>query len=112
MVASTTGDLVKTCPLKLTLIAGGALLALPAFAHGPAQPGDAVAAAALVASASAPKSPTVTTKVATTASAAMPATVTKTVIATGNVLVLADGIVASAAIAQIHPPAPGFVYER
>ncbi len=40
-----------------------------------------------------------------------PASATK-VTAAGSVIMLADGIVANARIAQIQPPAPGFVYER
>jgi hypothetical protein len=35
-----------------------------------------------------------------------------TIAAAGSVIVLADGIVANAAIAAIQPPADGFVYER
>jgi hypothetical protein len=34
------------------------------------------------------------------------------VTAAGSVIVLADGIVANARMAQVQPPAPGFVYER
>lgn len=34
------------------------------------------------------------------------------VTAAGSVIVLADGVVAQARIAQVQPPAAGFVYER
>lgn len=36
----------------------------------------------------------------------------RAVTAAGSVIILADGIVANATMAQILPPAPGFVYER
>lgn len=98
--------------VKLTMFAVGAALASHAFA----QPGDAAGTAALRALESAPRSSTLTTQVAANVAAntraAMPTAVAKTISATGSVLVLADGIVASAASALIPPPAPGFVYER
>jgi hypothetical protein len=108
VVASTPGALVKTCLFKFALIAGGAALASHAFA----QPGIAVTKTTLRAPASAPRSPVATTTVAANARVAMPTPVTRTVIAAGSVLVLVEDIVADATIAQIHPPAPGFVYER
>lgn len=40
-----------------------------------------------------------------------PATATR-VNAAGSVLLLVDGKVANATLAEIRPPAPGFVYER
>ncbi len=85
---------MKTCFLKLSLTAAGAVLASHAFAA------DAPAASA------AP----VTVAANTTAS--KPAPLTRMVVAAGSVLVLVDGVVANARIAQIHPPAAGFVYER
>ena len=36
----------------------------------------------------------------------------RTIVAAGSVIILADGIVANASMAQIQAPAPGFVYER
>ena len=43
---------------------------------------------------------------------AKPAAALATITAAGSVIVLADGIVANATLAQIQPPADGFVYER
>jgi phage baseplate assembly protein gpV len=43
---------------------------------------------------------------------AKPVSAMATIIAAGSVIVLADGIVANATLAQIQPPADGFVYER
>ncbi len=52
----------------------------------------------------------VTLSAAATRGAGNPAL--RTITAAGSVIVLADGIVANASMAQIPPPAPGFVYER
>lgn len=86
------------------------LVSAPAFAQATspprATPGIPVATPTLAAPASAPKP----VAVAANARAASPS-VTR-VTAAGSVIVLADGIVANATIAQILPPAPGFVYER
>jgi hypothetical protein len=98
---------VNNCLVKLTLIAGGAMLASHAYAQPAAQPADAPATTTLKASPSAPSSSTVTTNVAANLAANA-----RTVNAAGSILILADGIVAGASMAQIHPPAPGFVYER
>ncbi len=68
-----------------------------------AAPSTAVEAAATPA----PK----TLTAAASAKTAAPASATK-VTAAGSVIMLADGIVADARVAQIQPPAPGFVYER
>jgi hypothetical protein len=107
---------MKTCLVKLTLVASGAVLASHAFAQSSAEPADAARMPALKAPASAPSMPVVTanagTKVAVNARSVMPTAVTSTVLAAGSVLLLADGIVANAALAQIQPPAIGFVYER
>lgn len=43
---------------------------------------------------------------------ALPASASTSFTAAGSVIVLADGIVANAAMAQIQPPADGFAYER
>jgi arginine/ornithine N-succinyltransferase beta subunit len=72
--------------VKLALISGCALTALPAFAQTSVQPRSTAAAAAA-------KTLTMVT-------------------AAGSVLILSDGIVAGAVMAQIQAPAPGFVYER
>jgi predicted lipid-binding transport protein (Tim44 family) len=96
---------VKPCLVKLTLISSCALIALPAFAQSSAQPRSAAKTTAAKTPANAPKTLTAA------ANAANPASVT-TVTAAGSVIVLSDGIVANATMAQIQPPAPGFVYER
>jgi ribosomal protein S11 len=49
---------------------------------------------------------------AASAKAAKPVVAAATTTAAGSVIVLADGIVANAALAKIQPPADGFVYER
>jgi hypothetical protein len=43
---------------------------------------------------------------------AKPTVALATITAAGSVIVLADGIVANATLAQIQAPADGFVYER
>lgn len=43
---------------------------------------------------------------------ALPAPATTSFTAAGSVIVLADGIVANATLAQIQAPADGFAYER
>ena len=105
---------MKTCLAKLTLIAAGAALASQAVAQSSARPDDDSATAAPKAAASEPKPPasTATTTVAVNSRIPVPAPVARTVNAAGSVLVLVDGVVVRAAIAQIQPPAPGFVYER
>ncbi len=80
------------------------MMAMPAFAQTSAQPRSKAAAKPVKAPAAAPKTLTVAANV----HAATPTTVT----AAGSVIVLSDGIVANATMAQIQPPAPGFVYER
>ena len=104
---------MKTGFFKLTLIAGGAMLASHTFAQSSSQQGDTATTMALRAPATAPKPPSMpTTTLAANVKTALPATGLRAVIAAGSVLFLADGIVDSAATAQIHPPAQGFVYER
>jgi hypothetical protein len=97
---------VKPCLAKLMLIAGCASMAVQAFAEPPpAQPGP-TAAPAVVAPAGAPK----LLAAAPAARAANLAPVFRFT-AAGSVMLIADGRVAHASIAQIPPPAPGFVYE-
>ncbi|MBL8344564.1 MAG: hypothetical protein JNN03_03915 [Rubrivivax sp.] len=97
--------LISSCALMSTLVSA------PAFAQATspprATPGIQAATPTLAAPASAPKP----VAVAANARVASPASVTR-VTAAGSVIILADGIVANATIAQILPPAPGFVYER
>lgn len=82
-------------------------MAVTAFAQTSAQPHSTAAATPVKAPASAPKALTVAAnaKAATLTSAT-------TVTAAGSVIILSDGIVANATMAQIQTPAPGFVYER
>ena len=93
---------MKTCLSILSLV-GCAVLAAPAAA----QPAPASPAAAAPAREPAP---TRTAGVDVKAPAA--ARDVQRVVAAGSVIVLADGIVADARIAQVQPPAPGFVYEH
>jgi uncharacterized membrane protein YebE (DUF533 family) len=104
---------MKTCLFKLSLIAGGAMLASHTLAQSSSQQGDTATTMALRTPATAAKPPnTPNTTLAANGKTSLPATGTRAVIAAGSVLFLSDGIVDSAAMAQIHPPAPGFVYER
>jgi predicted house-cleaning NTP pyrophosphatase (Maf/HAM1 superfamily) len=82
-------------------------MAMPAFAQTSAQPRSTAAATPVKAPASSPKALTVA------AANAKAATLTSAtpVTAAGSVIILSDGIVANASMAQIEPPAPGFVYE-
>jgi len=98
---------VKPCLVKLSLISSCALMVMPAFAQSSAQPRSAAETTPAKARASAPKALNVAANVkATTLASAT------TVAAAGSVIILSDGIVANATMAQIQPPAPGFVYER
>lgn len=83
--------------VKMSLISCCALVGTHAFAQS--------ASKALV---DAPKMQTA----AASAKAAKPVVAAATITAAGSVIVLADGIVANAALAKIQPPADGFVYER
>jgi hypothetical protein len=82
-------------------------MAMPAFAQSSAQPHSAAVTTPVKAPAIAPKALTVAANV----KAPTPASTT-TVTAAGSVIILSDGIVANATMAQIESPAPGFVYER
>jgi hypothetical protein len=82
-------------------------MAVPASAESSAPPRSKAATTPVKAPAPAPKQLTAASnaKAATLASAT-------TVTAAGSVIILLDGIVANATLAQIQSPAPGFVYER
>ncbi len=88
---------MKRCLVKTSLSACCALAATHAFAQSASK-----------ASADVPKMQTA----AASAKVAKPTVAMATITAAGSVIVLADGIVANAALAQIQPPAAGFVYER
>jgi hypothetical protein len=107
---------MKTRLARLSLIVGGAVLALQAFAQSPAQPDDAATAAAYRAAVGAARvlAPTdsATTIAANAVKVASPKPSSRMVTTAGSVLLLSDGVVSHASMAQIHPPAPGFVYER
>jgi hypothetical protein len=82
-------------------------MALPAFAQSAAQPHSTAATTPAKAPAGAQRALTAAANVkATTLASAV------TVSAAGSVIILADGIVANAVMAQIQAPATGFVYER
>jgi hypothetical protein len=88
--------------LDLTLILGGAVLA-----------SSAVAQTAVPQPSAAPEHPKVAAATpAAGARAVVRAPGTAVFTAAGSVVVLTDGVVSKAAMATIHPPAPGFVYER
>jgi hypothetical protein len=112
VVALTTGDVMKTCFTKLTLIAGLAMLASPSFAQLAAQSVDSTTAMAQKVSASPPKSQLLTTNMTTNLASKVTSTAKAAMLAASSALLLADGIVGNAAIGEIHSPAPGFVYER
>lgn len=103
---------MKSCFLTLTLIAGCVALATPAFAQSALPQSSAAVTAAARAAAGAPKSVAVVSATSADARAAVRAPGTTSITAAGSVIILSDGIVANAAIAQIQPPAPGFVYDR
>jgi hypothetical protein len=100
---------VKPCHVKLISILSGALVALPALAQPQASPPTRSSAESTPA-----KATVVAPKVLTAAANAKASTplAALAVTAAGSVIILSDGIVANAAMAQIQPPAPGFVYER
>jgi hypothetical protein len=102
-----TGTLVKRLLAPLTLMAACALVATQASAQSPTpQTRKAAPAAKTV------KAPPKAQKTITAAAPAHATAATVTVSAAASVILLADGIVANAATAQILPPAEGFVYER
>jgi hypothetical protein len=88
---------VKHGLVKISLISCGVLMGTHAFAQSNSK-----------ASADLPKTQTAAASVKT----AKPVVAMATITAAGSVIVLADGIVANAALAQMQPPADGFVYER
>ena len=93
---------MKNCLLTLTFVAGCFASATPALAQ-----------AALPQGKDAPKDVVAVTAAGSDARPARArAPGTTSINAAASVIVLADGIVANAATAQILPPAPGFVYER
>ena len=96
---------MKPCFLTLTLIAGCATLATPAVAQSAPPPGSE-------AETTTPRAAAVITAASADARARVRASSTTTVTAAGSVIILDNGIVANATIAQVQPPAPGFVYER
>jgi hypothetical protein len=88
--------LVKRSLVKLSLASCCcALMATHAFAQSAAQ-----------------LEPLKTQTAAANVKAAKPVVAMTTIAVAGSVIVLADGIVANAILAQIQPPADGFVYER
>ena len=96
--------------VKMSIIACCALMTAHALAQSTTPPRRAVATnAASRAAAEAPKTQTVAANVK---AAKAPVAVATIITAAGSVIVLADGIVANATMAQIQPPADGFVYER
>lgn len=104
---------------KLSLVAGGVLAALQAAAHAPVPAGAPAASIIRAASPSGPVARPASQAPITSAARTVAAAgsrlnrvgMSETITAAGSVIVLADGIVANAASAQILPPAPGFVYE-
>ena len=100
---------MKRCLVKTSLILCCALMGTHAFSQTLAQPRRAATAAASKTPMDTPKAQSVAANI----KAAKPAVaVAATVTAAGSVIFLADGIVANATLAQIQPPADGFVYER
>lgn len=79
--------------------------------HASAQSAAAPSAAATTTAVEPATPASKTLTVAANAKAVAPSSATKAT-AAGSVIMLADGIVANARVAQIQSPAPGFVYER
>jgi hypothetical protein len=98
MAPTVGGNLVNRCSIKMSVLSCCALIGTHAFAQ------------------SASKAPVVDAPKMQTAAAsvkgAKPSVALATITAAGSVIVLADGIVANAALAQMQAPADGFVYER
>ena len=94
------------------LIAGCAALALPTAAQPVTPQGQVATVPAPTATAAAPKAVAVVTAAGSDARAAARTPGTTRVTAAGSVIILADGIVANAAFAQVLPPTHGFAYER
>lgn len=102
--------------VKLCLISGCALLANQAHAQAPAQPVPSGVQSALRATDNAPKPPASTTKLAAVGRvdglSAVPTPDITRATAAGSVLILVNGVVTRATLAQIQPPGAGFEYER
>ena len=109
--------------VTLSLICGCAAVATPVAAQLPAAPGALPASLPEPASARRPELPERAERPAASLVAgartdwrqasrtAAPVAAGTLATACGSVLVLVDGVVAHARMAQIAPPAPGFVYE-
>lgn len=100
---------VRLAPLSLCACC--ALLAAPALAQTATRPGVVAGPTIQAAPAAGPAARVPVQTVAASGRIGVSAAPT-TVQAAGSVIVLADGIVANATMAQIAPPAPGFEYER
>jgi len=101
---------VNRCLVKMSLVWCGALLALNAAAQTPKP--SAAQKRAKATTAAKPAADDAKTQTAAAGAQAAKLVVATTVTAAGSVIILADGIVANAAMAQIEPPAEGFVYEQ
>jgi hypothetical protein len=88
---------VKRCFVKMSVLSCFALIGTHAFAQSAGK-----------ATVDAPKMQTA----AASGKTAKPTVALATITAAGSVIMLADGIVANATLAQIQAPADGFVYER
>jgi len=108
---------LKRTLAKLIAFSGCAVMVSQALAQVPVQAGrSAAVVSSQTTAAPATAVPVVAAAKAGTTGpglkvAAAPTSV-RAVNAAGSVIILADGIVANATMAQILPPAPGFVYER
>jgi hypothetical protein len=89
---------MKRCLVKMSLVACGALMATHAFAQSAGKTRAA--------------SPKKQTAAANVKAAKPTIAAMSTVTAAAGAIILADGIVANATVAQVLPPAEGFVYER
>jgi hypothetical protein len=106
------GAFVKTSLGKLTLIAGITVLAWPTLAQT-ANPSEAAPGATLKPASNLlrPLAQNVSTASAADFRTARLAPVTRTIAAAGSLIVMVDGVVVNASMAQIQPPGAGFVYE-
>ncbi len=110
--ALIAGAPMKPCFLTLTLIAGCATLAAPAFAQSALPQVSAAATAMPKPAAGAPRAAAVVAAASADGRAPVRTPGSTSFTAAGSVIILADGIVANATNAQILPPAPGFAYDR
>lgn len=101
---------MNRCLGNSIFIAGCALLATQVFAQS--TPAAQVAPKAVAKPAAKPASKPTQFTTADAGPRASEQTRASTFTAAGSVIVLADGIVANATMAQIQPPADGFAYER